>query len=60
MISFPFLCDLAIEEFKENVSFTKTDKQQHEFFFTLVGQNVIEITANINEVDMIHGKFKYL
>ena len=56
-ISFPFLCDLPIEECKESVSYTKKDKQQHDFFFIVVGQNVIEITTNINEVDMTHGKY---
>ena len=40
-----------------NVSYTKKDKQKHDFFFIVVGQNVIEITTNINEVDMTHGKY---
>lgn len=40
MIHFPFLCDS--EEFQENLSYTKKDKQ-YDFFFTVVGQNIIEI-----------------
>ena len=55
MNSFAFLYDQGIS-FQLN-SYTKKDKHQDDFFFTVVIQNVIEITTDINEVEMTHGEY---